>query len=183
MRLAALESTGRQEEAQALRWQSFERKLDAGMLRDYLKRLPDFEDFEAERRAMEHAHTHKSAAEALAFMVNWPDPDNAARLVRERWREFGATPPETLFGVADALGDRHPAESVGLVRIAVRAVLERGLARLFERAARALAACAMLQPPPWPDPEPEPHDAFVDRLRAQHQRHWAFWRAHDLAEH
>ena len=132
---------------------------------------------------MEHAHTHKSAAEALAFMVNWPDPDNAARLVRERWREFGATPPETLFGVADALGDRHPAESVGLVRIAVRAVLERGLARLFERAARALAACAMLQPPPWPDPEPEPHDAFVDRLRAQHQRHWAFWRAHDLAEH
>lgn len=182
-RLAALELVGRGEEAQALRWQGFERQLDGNLLRDYLKRMPDFEDFEAERRAMEQVRGHKSVTDALVFLVAWPDLDSAAGLVRERFQELGATPPETLFAIADALRQSHPHESVAATRIAVRAVLQRMLSRLFERAARALLDCAVLEPPPWLGSEPEPHDAFVDRLRTLYPRHWEFWRVVDSPGH
>src|SRR5918994_21352 len=52
LRLAALEALGRKDEAQAERWSSFTRSLRVDLLRDHLKRLPDFEDFEAERRGV-----------------------------------------------------------------------------------------------------------------------------------
>ena len=51
-RLAVLEALGRSEEAQSFRWACFERSLRADHLRAYLKRLPDFDDIEAEQRAL-----------------------------------------------------------------------------------------------------------------------------------
>jgi uncharacterized protein DUF6880 len=54
-RIDALEALGRGDEAQAARWSCFERALSAEHLRAYLKRLPDFEDGEAEARALDHA--------------------------------------------------------------------------------------------------------------------------------
>ena len=51
-RLAVMEALGMAEEAQAFRWGCFQRFFDATHLRDYLKRLPDFEDIEAEERAL-----------------------------------------------------------------------------------------------------------------------------------
>ncbi len=178
-RLEALEALGRQDEAQMLRWQQFERNLERDMLREYLRRLPDFTDFEAERRAMEHVLTHKSATDALLFLIAWPDWDAAARLVRERHGEFGATPPDTLLTAAEALRERHPSEAVGLARLAALSVLRRGLAALFERTARVLADCATQEPPAWLGSEPETHEAFVDRLRQDHSRHYPFWQAYD----
>ncbi len=49
-RLEVLETLGRADEAQAFRWASFERSLNPEHLRSYLKRLPDFEDLEAEEQ-------------------------------------------------------------------------------------------------------------------------------------
>lgn len=54
MRLQVMEALGRTEEAQAFRWQCFERTLSASHLRAYLKRLPEFEDIEG--RATRHRH-------------------------------------------------------------------------------------------------------------------------------
>lgn len=182
LRLAALDAAGRGEAAQALRWQRFERQLDRAMLRDYLAHLPDFEDFEAERRAMEYALAARSASDALAFLTAWPDLDMAARLLRARAHEFGATPPEALFQAAEALRERHPQESVIAVRLAVLAVLQRGLSRLYEKAAQALADCATLPDPSWPPSGPESHDAFIDRLRDDYRRQWGFWRPFEAAK-
>jgi hypothetical protein len=179
LRLSALEVLGREDDAQTLRWQQFERNLDRDMLREYLRRLPDFTDFEAERRAMEHVLTHKSATDALSFLIAWPDWDSAARLVRERHGDFGATPPDVLLTAVEALRERHPSEAVGLARLAVLSVLRRGLAALFERAARVLADCATYAPPAWLGSAPETHEAFVDRLRQDYRRHYAFWQAYD----
>ena len=53
--IEALEATGKKDEAQRLRWAAFEERLSADQLRAYLKRLPDFDDVEAEERAMKHA--------------------------------------------------------------------------------------------------------------------------------
>lgn len=179
LRLQALEGLGRNDEAQTLRWQQFERNLDRDMLREYLRRLPDFTDFEAERRALEHVLTHKSATDALSFLIAWPDWDTAARLVRERHGEFGATPPDTLLAATEALRERHPSEAVGLARLATLSVLRRGSAALFDRAARVLADCATHEPPAWLGSTPETHETFIDRLRQDHGRQYAFWQAYD----
>jgi hypothetical protein len=88
LRLAALEALGRKHEAQAERWSSFTRSLRVDLLRDHLKRLPDFEDFEAERRAVALAAGHEDPHRALNFFVDWPDLAAAAEHVRQRLAEL-----------------------------------------------------------------------------------------------
>jgi hypothetical protein len=72
VRLDVMEALGRNEEAQAFRWQCFERTLSIAHLRAYLKRLPDFEDLEAEERAMSYALKSSNVHQALAFWCRGP---------------------------------------------------------------------------------------------------------------
>ena len=62
-----MEALGRKEEAQAFRWSCFERTLNDAHLRDYLKRLPEFEDIEAEERAMATALEFPDVHQALGI--------------------------------------------------------------------------------------------------------------------
>ena len=72
------------ERAQQLRRAAFEERLSSGSLRAYLKKLPDFEDVEAEDWAMQHALGFRSFPAALYFFHQWPNPAYAAQLVLER---------------------------------------------------------------------------------------------------
>jgi hypothetical protein len=67
VRVEVMEALGRKEEAQAFRWSCFERTLNDEHLRDYLKRLPEFEDIEAEERAMVTALGFPEIHQALLF--------------------------------------------------------------------------------------------------------------------
>ena len=60
IRLQALEALGRGGEAQAFRGDCFERTLSDSYLGAFLKRLPDFDEIEAEERAMAHAKACRS---------------------------------------------------------------------------------------------------------------------------
>ena len=82
-----LEAEGRKAEAQDLRWVLFERDLSAPALRDYLARLPDFDDVEALDRALAHAATYADFETALGFLMDWPAHREAAALVERRVRE------------------------------------------------------------------------------------------------
>jgi len=88
-RLAVLDALDRKEDAQAFRWACFERDLAGEHLRDYVKRLPDFEDIEAEERALAHAAGHTDLLAALAFFLNWPSLAHAARLKAEHGKKTG----------------------------------------------------------------------------------------------
>ncbi len=90
LRIAAFEALGKKPEAQALRWQAFEATLSGPHLREHLKRLPDFEDFATEQKALAHAATFPSALTALVFFVEWPELEAADRLVRQRISELSA---------------------------------------------------------------------------------------------
>jgi hypothetical protein len=79
-----LDAEGRKAEAQDLRWAMFERDLSAPALRDYLARLPDFDDVEALDRALAHAATHADFETALGFLMDWPAHREAADLVERR---------------------------------------------------------------------------------------------------
>ena len=82
-----LEAEGQRDEAQAMRWDMFERDLSAPVLRDYLARLPDFDDVEALDRAFAHAAVHPDFEAAMRFLMEWPAHREAASLVLARPRE------------------------------------------------------------------------------------------------
>ena len=77
VRLEVMEAFGRKVDAQAFRWQCFERTLNSDHLRAYLKRMPDFEEIEAEERAMSYALGFPNIHQALIFLVSWPALDKA----------------------------------------------------------------------------------------------------------
>ena len=107
-RLAVLDALGRIDDAQALRWASFEQNLDAGRLREHLKRLPEFDDIEAEERALLFARAFPGLHPALAFLVQWPHHALAADLVVARAAELDGDRYEVLGPAAEALEARHP---------------------------------------------------------------------------
>jgi len=161
-RIDALDAAGRPEEAQALRWRAFERDLSAPRLRDYLKRLPDFDDVVAEERALAHAVAHPRFEAALTFLMVWPAWPAAAELIRARHAEITVPDVEAMHAVVRALESRHPlAASLvlrAMVHDAVRRLDRDTAARLLEEAS-SLAA----QVPDFSGFEG--HEAFEARVR------------------
>lgn len=174
-RLAVMEALGRHEEAQAFRWTCFKRGLDASHLRAYLKRLPDFDDLEAERKALAHATAYPGVHEALIFLVSWPALDEAARLVLDRAAELDGDHYEILAPAADALEVKHPLAATVLRRAMIDFTLTASRAKRYRHAARHLAECAGLVAMIPDYGAFAPHDAYVARLRAEHGRKSAFW--------
>ncbi|MGI3778749.1 MAG: DUF6880 family protein [Janthinobacterium lividum] len=175
VRLDALDALGRPDEAQALRWQHFAATLDPAPLREHLRRLPDFEDFDAEQRAMAHALAHRDTPHALAFLLAWPDLASAARLVLARAAKLDGHRHDLLDPAADALDARHPLAATLLRRAVIGATLAASRTARYPHAARHLDACAALAAciPDFGD-TPD-HDAYVRALRTAHARRTAFW--------
>jgi len=175
LRIAALEALGRKDEAQAVRWRHFERFLSAGHLRAYLKRLPDFDDFEAEQKALDVAAAHKQAARGLAFFIEWRALDRADRLVRERLAALDGRLYEVLRPAAEALEEKFPEAASLLYRRLIESVLERGSSKQYQYAARDLLSSARLAPHLPVPGSIEGQADFVARLRKAHGRKYGFW--------
>jgi len=177
-RLDVMEALGRKDEAQAFRWQCFERTLNSAHLRAYLKGLPDFEDLEAKERAMSYASGFPSVHQSLAFLVSWPALDKAAALVTRRSHELDGDHYEILSPAADALAAKHPLAATLLLRAMIDFSLKEARATRYRHAARHLLECASLAASVSHFGAFETHGAYVTRLKAEHNRKSAFW---DLA--
>lgn len=174
-RLDVMEALGRADEAQGFRWTCFERTLNAEHLRAHLKRLPDFDDIEAEERAIAYALAFPSVHHALAFLVTWPALDKAAALVLQRSGELNGDQYEVLTPAADALGDKHPLPATLLLRAMIDFSLNASKVKRYRHAARHLAACEGLAAAIEDFGGFETQHAYVDRLRDKHGRKSAFW--------
>jgi len=175
LRIAALDALGHRQETQALRWEAFSRWLSPDHLRPYLRSLPDFDDVEAESRAITLALAHPDRTLALCFLVGWPDLQAAGRLVRTHHRELDARDYARLRPAADLLAEKHPAASTLLHRALAEDVLQRASSRQYVYAARDVAACVSLVPFLPEEPGLESHAVFIGRLRREHPRKAAFW--------
>ncbi len=175
LKVQAFEALGRMDDAQEARWMYFEETLNVEYLRAYLKRLPDFADFEAERKAFEIAAAHRSAETALTFFVAWPNLQRADRLVRERLKELDAAAYYTLRPAAEALEEKYPTAATRLYRCMVESVLDRGSSKQYPYAARDLLSCAQLADRLAAAPGFEDHEGFMTRLNKQHGRKYGFW--------
>ncbi|MCY4405116.1 MAG: hypothetical protein OXC15_02010 [Rhodospirillaceae bacterium] len=174
-RIDALEALGRPDEAQRVRWGCFERSLSAPHLRAYLRTLPDFDDMEAEEKALDHVLGFQDGSEALSFLVSWPALSRASRLVFERLEDIDGADDEMLAPAADALSADHPLAATMVLRAMIEAILRRGWAKYYKRAARCLLDCAGLSSRITDYGVHESHEAFEARLRRDHGRKESFW--------
>lgn len=174
-RLAALEDLGRGDEAQAFRWECFERDLSVDHLRAYLKRLPDFEDIEAEERAMDHAMKHASLLTALQFFLAWPSISHAADLLIQHHLEIDGDRYEYLAPAAETLSERHALAATLALRAMIDFTLTKARSKRYGYAAEHLATCAELAGRIEDFGELETHDAYLARLKSLHGRKHGFW--------
>lgn len=175
IKLRALDALGRHDEAQALRWEMFERYLWPIYLREHVRRLPDFEDEPVIRKAVAHAMVHPSVLDALSFLVAWPDLDAAARLATTRRAEVDGRHYELLNPVIDRLEEKHPVAATILLRAKIDSVLERASSTQYGHAARDLARAAALAEMIEAEGTIRSHAAYMADLRAKHARKTSFW--------
>jgi len=173
--LDALEADGRSDQAQTLRWQTFEERLSAPRLRAYLKRLADFDDIEAEDKAMQHALAYKSFAVALDFFYEWPEPARAAKLILARHHEINGDAYHLLAPAASLLDAKHPLAATLLRRAMIEHTLEGARHSRYKHAVRHLLECESLVPTISDYGAFDSHQVFADRLRTTRSRKTGFW--------
>ena len=143
-RIAALDLLERGEEAQQLRWKFALLRLSGQHLRDYLKRLPDFEDGEAQERALDLVLEHPDLAPALEFLHQWPDRRRCASLILARPAELDRADELLLAAVAEALEAEQPLAASLCLRTLIESILEQARSNRYRHAVRHLASCRRL---------------------------------------
>jgi hypothetical protein len=174
-RLAALEALGRDDEAQAQRWDYALMELSRRHLRDYLKRLPAFDDSEAEERALDLVAEHDDLQEALWFLLHWPEPRRAARLVLASAKPLNGDCYVLLAPLAELLEKDHPLAATRCLRAMVDFSLRVGRSKRYPHAARHLQSCHHLarRIESWGDLSD--HRTYAAQLRGDHGRKYGFW--------
>ena len=177
VRIEVLDALERFSEAQDERWQAFERGLDAGYLRAHLKRLPDFDDMEAEERALGYVSRHPSFHQALAFLIDWPALDRAAGFIMARAGELNGDHYGLLTPAADALEQRHPLAATLVLRAMIDLSLDAAKYKRYGHAARHLQTCEHLARRIDEFAGHPNHAEYVADLRRRHGRKSGFWDA------
>ncbi len=174
-RIEALDALGRDDEAQAARWSCFERSLSSEHLRAYLQRLPDFEDVEAERRALDHVETYQYPIRALAFLLSWPAHERAARFIIRHAGKLDGNIYEILSPAADALAGKYPLAATLALRAMIDFTLKQDRSARYRHAARHLLECESLAAGISDFAGFDNHVTYKLRLRSEHGRKASFW--------
>lgn len=173
--IKALEATGRKAAAQNLRLEAFEARLDRARLKEYLERLADFEDVEAEEQAIDHARQFPGFVEALSFLTNWPALEKASDLVLEQVGVFEGDAFYILGPAAEKLAGKFPLAASLLLRSMIDYTLAGARSKRYGHAARHLLECESLagNVSDWHDFQP--HADYYTFLKQKHGRKHGFW--------
>lgn len=161
--------------SQALRWKAFEERLDIGMLREYIAKAGDFEEFEALDKAFAHVGRSSDPYAALRFYLEWPRLDLAARYIVERAGGWDGKAYELLLPAAEALEDDYPAAATILYRALAVHIISRGVLTAYDDAVGYLLKLAELAARPGGNDGLMPHGAFIASLRREHARRYGLW--------
>ncbi|ULJ71599.1 DUF6880 family protein [Rhizobium gallicum] len=176
-RLDVLEALGRRDEAQAFRWQCFEQSLNERHLRAFLKRLPDFDDLEAEENAFDCVSHFSDVHQALAFLLSWPALDRAATLIRARAAELDGDHYELLTPASEHLQEKYPLAATIVLRAMIDFTLDRAKSSRYRFAARHLVECERLSTKISDFDTFTSHPGYVADLRGKHAKKAGFWTA------
>ena len=170
-----LEAQGDRQAAQTLRWQAFETTLDPGVLRDFLKKLGDFEEDDAIDRAFTYAEASGQIYAALAFFIAWPRLDRAAKLVLAKAGKWDGRHYGPLSNTAASLEEKFPLAASVLYRALLDDILMRGKSQAYGHGARYLAKLGSLATEILDWGGIDNHAAYALILRKGHGRKYGFW--------
>ncbi|MFT4075067.1 MAG: hypothetical protein QM647_05990 [Asticcacaulis sp.] len=177
LRIDALELLDRKAEAQKARLDQFHQTLEPHYLREYLKRLPDFEDVEAEDEVLDQVLDFPDPNEALTLLISWPSPQRAAELVKRRVFELDGKHTITMGHAADRLSARYPLAAVMLHRQIVEASLDTLLEPAHAAAAINALEAESLSRHVEDFDRYDNHETWMSKLTTAHSRRRAFWNA------
>lgn len=174
-RIDALGALGRAADAQDFRWERFSATLSARHLRAWLRKLPDFEDFDGEQRALAHCASFPNVHRAADFFVTWGALDRASALVLARAGELDGDLYEALTPLAETLAPDYPLAATIALRAMVDFTLTRARSSRYVHARRHFDDCASLSERiddfgVFPD-----HAMWEAQLRTAHGRKAGFW--------
>ena len=176
-KVGALKALGRHDEAQIFRWSCFEANLNPDHLKAYLSELPDFDDIEAETKAIETAKSFPDFRSALTFLINWKAHEAASEMAIARNDEINGDHYYILTPAANALDGKFSLAATLLRRAMISFALDTGRYSRYKHAARHLLECesSAYTIPDFRDfPD---HEGFVDELRREHGKKSSFWAA------
>ncbi len=175
-RIDVLDALGRSAEAQADRRSCFEQALSIPHLRAYLKRLPDFDDIEAEERALDYVESYTDPVAALSFLVSWPDIDRASALALRRKADLNGDNYWKLNEVADALAGSYPLAATIVLRSMIDFALANSQYKRYKYVAANFLVCSSMAFAIDDFGTFETHEAYAARLRREHGRKYSFWK-------
>lgn len=161
--------------SQAVRWKIFEQGLDAEILREYIAKAGDFEEFEALDKAFAFVEQHREPHAALRFYLAWPRLDLAARYVVARWGVWEGEFYEFLLPAAEAFETDYPAAATALYRALLDRIIGRGLSEAYGYGADYLARLSALAKRRGGNDGLMSHADYVADLRRHHIRRHGFW--------
>lgn len=174
-RIFALEALGRRDELKEIYYDTFETFLSHDHLRGYLKLLPDFDDVEAEEKALAWVARHPAFLNALLFLVHWPALARAAQMIEQRASEIDGNYHELLLPAAEALDGKYPLAGILIRRALIAFILKLGRSHRFKQAAQLVNDLHSLEGAGPVYGDHEDHQAFMERLFLDHPHKAAFW--------
>jgi hypothetical protein len=170
-----LEAKQNRQAAQALRWAAFETTLNADLLREYLRKLEDFIEYEEQERAFAVATASAHSYAALSFFLAWSRLDLAAKLVLDKRDVWDGSHYGALTNAAVALEPDFPVAATLIYRVLLDNILARAKSQAYGHGARHLARLTALAADVPEDGDLETHAAYLARIRQLHGRKAGFW--------
>jgi hypothetical protein len=140
------------------------------MLHDHVAHLPDFAEFDALDKAFAHANGFEQKYRALAFFLEWPRLDLAAKLVVDRRAEWEGRYYAPLLAAAEAVEPDHPAAATILYRALLDDILDRARSPACGHAARYLQKLDALAEHEVAAVSIDPHPNYRAGLAKKHGR-------------
>jgi hypothetical protein len=170
-----LEKLGQTDELKQHLWDTFTQTLMESALRKYLKLLPDFDDIEAEERALDFAEQYPYLSTAISFLLKWPAPTRAAKIIEARADELDGKSYYTMTEAADALEAEYPLSATLMRRSMIEDTLNGAKHKRYRYAAKHLAECAASDAAIADYGNFPSHEQFLATLKADHSRKHGFW--------
>src|SRR5712675_349051 len=152
----------------------FATSLSAGILDEYLGRLPEDVVAEARQRAIATARRHPDVHQSLPLLTEL-SPDIAADLVHKRLGEMRGEAYWVLRPVADRLTESHPVAAILLYRRMADDVLRRGQSQHYDHAVRDLVSAERLVPSVEDWLGHPPQETYREQVATEHRQKRAFW--------
>jgi hypothetical protein len=129
----------------------------------------------AEERALDLVAEHDDLEEALWFLLHWPEPHRAARLVLAAPQPLNGDRYFLLAPLAELLEQRHPLAATVCLRAMIDFTLKVKRPKRYPHAARHLETCHRLAAAINDWGELVDHRRYMLQLRRDHGRKYGFW--------